>query len=370
MAGQRAGGQQYQKQRRRQAQRKKGADGRAAVQLDMAPLAVAIEEDEIHAVEDERRQPEQHGKRHRQARAAETRLLQQPRQRCRKRDQQQGDGAAPPHRMAAGPFLVGREHEHRQQPVADADGREAQPAAEAHGHVHRQRLGAEVELRERRQPARKQEGEQRAQHGGEQNACEPHRREAGRQRHPGGPHAQQRGKQHEGGEQKTGRQQDAGNRQKRQPAFEGAGQFQEAGQQKAQPRKQAKEGWQHQPLGAQRLGHQHRHELEQRAAQEQAEPADRHHMHHDQRFGRLGRHRRITVAGNHQPLRPEQEDERGGEMGHSPARERGADHGCDPSAAVAPHVRRGAEGCGTFLEAPIELPSMPCPETGRPWRRK
>ena len=114
-------------------------------------------------------------------------------------------------------------------------------------------------------------------------------------------------------------EQDCADRKKPEPGGKPAAQSQEAGEQRGETGGQQAKRRQRPLLREQRLCHEHRHELEQRAAHRQAEPSDADHMHQDERIGRSKMRRRIADARDHQRQRNEQPRERHREVAHRPS---------------------------------------------------
>ncbi|MBB4186451.1 hypothetical protein GGE07_003110 [Sinorhizobium terangae] len=77
---------------------------------------------------------------------------------------------------------------------------------------------------------------------------------------------------------------------------------------------------------AKRPADKDRHELQQRARHQQAQPAERDRVNQRQGLGRLNGRGRISVAEHHHRLANYEKGECGRKIGHGPAGKRGPEH--------------------------------------------
>jgi hypothetical protein len=243
------------KRERRQIEPGESAERGLAVQLDHAPLAHAVEEGKVDAMGGQRRDGEQAGEQE-EAMAAEDERLGR-----RGDDRQTERGRAAVKRDPAGyALMVGRQHEHRQQPVADADRGQGEPAAEARRRMDRNARAAQVEQEGRGDAPGQRQREQRPEGGGGRERRQPDRDEARRQRQR--PRVPQGGAQNEGGECEAGRQQQPGQRKQESGRAAARRQMEKAAQQAGKAAEQRRQRRQDEVFMQKRLRHQHRHELE------------------------------------------------------------------------------------------------------------
>ncbi|MFK4580571.1 hypothetical protein ABIF83_004018 [Bradyrhizobium ottawaense] len=135
---------------------------------------------------------------------------------------------------------------------------------------------------------------------------------------------------------------------------------QEAREQDGQPKRQQRQSRQCPALRIERPCGQQRHELEQRATQDRAQPANANHVHDDERVRPADVVVRKAEPGDNKHFREQQPYDCDREVADGPFTEAGSNHGCFPSRATRNPVSapEKVSGCSHdhFVEAQTPAP--------------